>query len=151
WPALAPRLAPGPHPPRHRRRAALGSTALPLHGALMRLVRQLGSCGTLAIFGPLLWLAACAGARALGQHSYDVNITPWTKGYRVAETGVALPMGAARVTDPRVRAELDKYAKIWGLEPGACAEFPNAVRLPFSLNPFKASALLLRLKQKQAF
>jgi hypothetical protein len=117
----------------------------------VRVLRQLGTCGTVVVLGPLLWLLACAVARALGQHAYDVNITPWTRNHRVVEGVVAVPPGAAPIRDPRVRTELDKYAKVWALEPGACAEFPDAARFPFSFNPFKPSALMLRLKQKQAF
>lgn len=117
----------------------------------MRVLRQLGTCGTAVVLGPLLWLLACVVARSLGQHAYEVNITAWTRNHRVAEGAVALPPGAPRISDPRVNTELDKYVKVWALEPGACAEFPDAARMPFSLNPFRPSALMLRLKQKQAF
>jgi hypothetical protein len=119
----------------------------------MRLFRQLGSCGTALVLGPLLWAGLCVGFQALGQHAYASNITPWTRTFHVPdgpELDVNLSV-ARRVDDPRVKTELEKYLKVWSLEPGACAAFPNAERMPFSWNPFHASALMMRLKQKQAF
>ena len=75
--------------------------------------------------------------------------TPWTRQHRV-ETG-AVKGGGMPVKDRRVIAELEKYVRVWSLEPGACTEFPDAARFPFSFNPFKPWALVVRLKQKQAF
>jgi hypothetical protein len=115
----------------------------------VKVLRQLGTCGSLLVFGPLLWLGACWASRALSQHAYDAQITPWTRQHRVATA--AIPGGGTPVTDRRVRAELGKYLKIWSLEPGACAAFPDAARFPFSLNPFQPKAQFMRLRQKQAF
>lgn len=117
----------------------------------MRLFRQLGTCGTAALLAPILWAGLCLGARTLGQHAYETNVTPWTRAHRVG-TGPELDLPfQGRPPDPRVRTELSKYLKVWSLEPGACAAFPNGARLPFSWNPLRASALMVRLKQKQAF
>lgn len=115
----------------------------------MKVFRQLGSCGSLLVFGPLLWLGACWGSRAMSQHAYDAQITPITRTHRVPAG--AVPGGGTPVRDRRVLAELEKYVRIWSLEPGACADFPDAARFPFSFNPFRPKALFVRLKQKQAF
>ena len=115
----------------------------------MRLFRQLGTWGTALVFTPILWVLACVAARALAQHSYETNITPWTRNHRV-KAGV-IPPGGMPVTDRRVLTELSKYVQVWSLEVGACEAFPDAARVPFSLNPFHPSALMMRLKQKQAF
>lgn len=115
--------------------------------------RQLGTCGTAVVLGPLLWAGLCFGFQRLGQHAYEANITRWTREFRVPD-GPELASGidpTHRIQDPRVRTELDKYIKVWSLEPGACEAFPRADRMPFSWNPFHPSALMLRLKQKQAF
>ncbi|HJV91078.1 MAG TPA: hypothetical protein VJ623_12295 [Holophagaceae bacterium] len=115
----------------------------------MRLFRQLGTWGSALVFGPLLWLLACVAARSLAQQSFDTNITPWTRAHRV-KVG-PIPGGGTPVTDRRVLTELSKYLQVWSLEVGACPAFPEATRVPFSFNPFHPSALMLRLKQKQAF
>ena len=115
----------------------------------MRILRQLGTWGSALVFAPLLWLLACVGARALAQHAYETNITPWTRNHRIP-TG-PIPMGGAPITDRRVLTELSKYVQVWSLEVGASPAFPDATRVPFSFNPFAPSALMLRLKQKQAF
>lgn len=115
----------------------------------MKVFRQLGSCGSILVFGPLLWLAACWGSRALSQHAYDGQITPITRTHRVASG--AIPAGGTPVKDRRVLAELEKYILVWSLQPGAHSDFPDASRFPFSLNLFKSKALFIRLKQKQAF
>ncbi|HJV23539.1 MAG TPA: hypothetical protein VJ570_12625 [Holophagaceae bacterium] len=115
----------------------------------MRLFRQLGTWGSALVFGPLLWLLACVAARALAQHAFEANITPWTRAHRVKEGPI--PEGGTPVTDRRVLTELSKYVQVWSLEVGACPAFPDAGRVPFSFNPFHPSALMLRLKQKQAF
>lgn len=115
----------------------------------MRPFRQLGTWGTALVTAPLFWLGACVAARALAQHSYDTTLTPWTKTRRVARGPI--PPGGTPVKDPRVLTELGKYLEVWSLEPGACAAFPDPARVPFSLNPFRPSALMLRLRQKQAF
>lgn len=115
----------------------------------MRLFRQLGTWGSALAFAPLLWLLGCVGARALGQHAYETNITPWTRKHRIPSGPI--PAGGAPITDRRVLTELSKYVQVWSLEVGACPAFPDPERVPFSFNPFAPSALMLRLKQKQAF
>ncbi|HJW33848.1 MAG TPA: hypothetical protein VJ505_10825 [Holophagaceae bacterium] len=115
----------------------------------MRLLRQLGTWGSALVFTPILWILACIAARALAQHAFETNITPWTRNHRV-KTG-AIPAGGTPVTDRRVLTELSKYVQVWSLEVGACEAFPDGSRVPFSFNPFHPSALMLRLKQKQAF
>lgn len=115
----------------------------------MRLFRQLGTWGSALVFTPILWLLACVAARALAQHAFEANITPWTRNHRVPSG--AIPTGGVPVTDGRVLTELSKYVQVWSLEVGACEAFPEATRVPFSWNPFHPSALMLRLKQKQAF
>lgn len=114
----------------------------------MRLFRQLGTCGSMALMGPLLWLAGCAFARGLAQKGY-IQIRPATRAYRVPDG--AIPAGGEPTSDPLTLTELRKYIRVWELEPGACADFPDAERWPWSWNPFHASAVMLRLKQKQAF
>jgi hypothetical protein len=115
----------------------------------VRLFRQLGTWGTALVFAPILWILACVGARALAQHAYEANITPWTRRHRIASGPI--PPGGSPVTDRRVLTELSKYVQVWSLEVGASPAFPDAARVPFSFNPFAPSALMLRLKQKQAF
>jgi hypothetical protein len=121
----------------------------------MSIVRQLGSCGMILAFAPLLWVGACLVSVGMAQGSYGQQIVPKTRAFRLADGPQAHPQPRpsvkALVRDPRVLTELEKYVKVWSLEPGACAEFPDADRFPFSWNPFRASALMLRLKQKQAF
>lgn len=120
----------------------------------MNLTRQLGTCGMILVLGPLLWIGACFAAVGLAQGAYRSQIVPKTRAFRLAEgPHVAdAPAQAPRpLKDPRVLTELEKYVRVWALEPGACAEFPKADHLPFSWNPFRASALMMRLKQKQAF
>ena len=114
----------------------------------MRLFRQLGSCGTVVLVGPLLWLAACFAARGIAQSGYR-QIQPRTREFRVPAARIA--PGGVPVGDPHTTTELGKYIQVWELEPGACAEFPERDRWPWSWNPLQASALMLRLKQKQAF
>lgn len=114
----------------------------------MKVLRQLGSCGTALLLGPLLWVGACFTARALAQSGYR-QIRPETRAYRVPEAPVSVD--GTPVTDPSTLTELKKYVQIWYLEPGACLEFPDPDRWPWSWNPFHASALMLRLKQKQSF
>jgi hypothetical protein len=114
----------------------------------VKLFRQLGTCGTALLAGPLLWTAACIGARALAQSGYQ-QIEGTTRDYRVVEVPI-LPSGEP-VADAATLVELRKYAQVWELEPGACAAFPSRDRWPWSWNPFHASALMLRLKQKQSF
>ena len=114
-----------------------------------RLFRQLGTWGTTLVVAPFLWLGACVAARALAQSSYDTTLSPWAKTRRVPEGPI--PGGGLEVKDPRVLTELGKYLEVWSLEPGACAAFPDGARVPFTWNPFRPSALMLRLKQKQAF
>ncbi len=115
----------------------------------MRLFRQLGTWGSALVFTPILWILACVAARALAQHAYEANITPWTRQHRVKAGPI--PAGGSPVTDGRVLTELSKYVRVWSLEVGACEAFPDARRVPFSFNPFHPSALMMRLKQKQAF
>ncbi len=115
----------------------------------MRLFRQLGTWGSALVMAPILWLLACVGARALAQHAYETNITPWTRTHRIPSG--AIPPGGTPITDRRVLTELSKYVQVWSLEVGASAAFPDADRVPFAFNPFAPSALMLRLKQKQAF
>jgi hypothetical protein len=115
----------------------------------VKVFRQLGTWGSALVFGPLLWLLACVAARALAQHAFEANITPWTRNHRV-KVG-PIPTGGTPVTDRRVLTELAKYVQVWSLEVGASVAFPDAARVPFSLNPFHPSALMLRLRQKQAF
>ena len=114
----------------------------------MKLFRQLGTCGTALLVAPILWIGACFAARGLGQQGYR-QITEATRGYRVPR----IPIGPAGdpVSDPHTLVELRKYVQVWELEPGACAAFPQRDRWPWSWNPFHASALMLRLKQKQSF
>lgn len=116
---------------------------------MIRVFRQLGTWGTAVVLAPLLWLGACVAARALAQHSYDTTLSTWAKTRRVPFGPI--PSGGTEVRDPRVLTELGKYLEVWSLEPGACAAFPDGARVPFTLNPFRPSALMLRLKQKQAF
>ena len=111
--------------------------------------RQLGSCGTAIVFVPILWIAACFLGRALAQNGYDHQITAQTRSFRLTESAVQ-PDGAV-VEDRLALAELQKYVRIWRLEPGACAEFPIASRFPWSWNPLHGSATMMRLKQKQSF
>ena len=115
----------------------------------MKILRQLGSCGTAVVFVPLLWVGACFLGRALAQNGYDHQITTQTRTFRLAEAAVQ-PAGAV-VEDRLALAELQKYIRIWNLEPGACAEFPDASRFPWSWNPLHGSATMMRLKQKQSF
>jgi hypothetical protein len=115
----------------------------------LRVFRQLGTWGSAIVFGPLLWLLACVAARALAQHAFDTNITPWTRQHRI-QVG-PIPPGGKPVSDGRVLTELSKYVQVWALEVGACEAFPETTRVPFSFNPFHPSALMMRLKQKQAF
>lgn len=121
----------------------------------MSLVRQLGSCGMILAFAPLLWIGGCLVAVGLAQSAYSEQIVPKTRAHRLPDGPrvhhVATPSVKALVQDPRVLTELEKYVKVWALQPGACPEFPDADRVPFSWNPFRPSALMLRLKQKQAF
>ncbi len=115
----------------------------------MKIFRQLGSCGSIFVFTPILWTAACFLGRALAQSAYDHQITPATRAYRLTELAIA--SDGAPVQDRHVRAELQKYVRVWSLEPGACLDFPDAARWPWSWNPLAGSAGMLRLKQKQAF
>ncbi len=115
----------------------------------MKLFRQLGSCGTAIVFLPLLWIAACFLGRALAQSAYDSQITTQTRTFRLAEN--AVQPGGAIVEDRLALAELQKYVRVWSLEPGACAGFPDAERVPWSWNPLHGSATMMRLKQKQSF
>ena len=121
----------------------------------MRVVRQLGTWGTGAVLAPLFWLLACALARGLAQNAYDSSIVPVTRGFRMQAgprvSQPSFPTAGNTLEDPRVRAELQKYLQVWSLEPGACAAFPDAARIPWCWNPFRPSALIMRLKQKQAF
>ncbi|HJW10088.1 MAG TPA: hypothetical protein VJ483_10660 [Holophagaceae bacterium] len=114
----------------------------------MKVLRQLGSCGTALILGPLLWTGACFAARALAQNGYR-QITDATREFRVPQVPI-LPSGEP-ITDGSTLTELRKYTQVWELEPGACRQFPDRDRWPWSWNPFHASALMLRLKQKQSF
>lgn len=118
----------------------------------MRLFRQLGTWGTAAALAPLLWLLACASARSLAQHAYDTSLSTRTKAFR-AQAGPRVKGGAEGriLADPMALTEVQKYVHVWALEPGACSAFPDAARFPWCWNPFRPSALLLRLKQKQAF
>lgn len=115
----------------------------------MKVFRQLGSCGTAIVFLPLLWIAACFLGRALAQNGYDHQITAQTRSFRLVE--FAVPQGGTVVEDRLALAELQKYLRVWRLEPGACAEFPNSARFPWSWNPLRGSATMMRLKQKQSF
>ena len=115
----------------------------------MKIFRQLGSCGTAILFVPVLWIAACFLSRALAQSAYNNQITAQTRAFRLADIPVQ-PEGAV-VEDRLALAELQKYVRIWSLEPGACAEFPEAARFPWSWNPLYGSATIMRLKQKQSF
>ncbi len=115
----------------------------------MKIFRQLGSCGTAIVFLPLLWIAACFLGRALAQSGYDHQITAQTRGFRLAD--LAIQSDGPVVEDRLALTELKKYLRIWSLEPGACAEFPNASRFPWSWNPLHGSATMIRLKQKQSF
>jgi hypothetical protein len=115
----------------------------------MKIFRQLGSCGTEIVLLPLFCIAACFLGRTLAQSAYDHQITPQTRTYRLVE-GAVQPGGTV-VEDRLALAELQKYLRIWSLEPGACAEFPDASRFPWSWNPLHGSATMLRLKQKQSF
>jgi len=115
----------------------------------MKIFRQLGSCGTELVFIPLFWIAACFLGRILAQNGYDNQITPGTRAYRLAE--IQVQADGTVVEDRLALAELKKYVKVWSLEPGACAEFPNASRFPWSWNPLHGSATMVRLKQKQSF
>lgn len=121
----------------------------------MSVVRQLGSCGMILAFAPLLWIGGCLVAVGLAQSAYAEQIVPNTRLHRLPDGplvhNIPRPSVKTLVQDPRVLTELEKYVKVWALQPGACAEFPDADRVPFSWNPFHASALMLRLKQKQAF
>ena len=121
----------------------------------MRIFRQLGTWGTAVVVAPVLWLLACALAQALAQHAFDSNIAPIAKTFRAPEgprvQSASFPATGRPVTDPMVLTELQKYLQIWSLEPGASLTFPEAQRFPWCWNPFRPSALILRLKQKQAF
>lgn len=120
----------------------------------MRLVRQLGTWGTAVVLAPILWLLSCALARGLAQHAYDTHIMAMTRTFRPSEGAQVQGLSAAAgtvVRDPLVLTEVQKYLRVWSLEPGACAAFPEAARFPWCWNPFRASALIMRLKQKQAF
>ncbi len=114
----------------------------------MRAFRQLGSCGTALLLGPLLWTGACVAARFMAQSGYT-QIEAVTRNYRVVEVPI-VPSGEP-VTEQLALTELRKYVQVWELEPGACPAFPQRDRWPWSWNPFHASALMLRLKQKQSF
>ncbi len=103
----------------------------------------------MALFGPLLWVGACAVARAMAQHVYDLQMVPALKAYRPPAAEV--PVTGHPVEDPLTRVELEKYVRVWELEPGACPELPDAARWPWSWNPFHPSALLLRLRQKHEY
>lgn len=115
----------------------------------MKLFRQLGSCGTAAVFLPLLWVAACFLGRLLAQSAYEHRTTAQTRVFRVPDLPVQTE--GAVVEDRLALAELRKYFRIWSLEPGACAEFPDAARVPWSWNPLHGTATMLRLEQKQSF
>lgn len=121
----------------------------------MKIFRQLGTWGTTVALAPVLWLLSCALAQTLAQSAFDANIVPITKAFRAADgprvQSAAFPLTGRSVTDPRVLTELQKYLQVWSLEPGASATFPDAQRFPWCWNPFRPSALILRLKQKQAF
>ena len=121
----------------------------------MKIFRQLGTWGSTVALAPLLWLLSCALARTLAQNAFDSNIVPITKAFRAPDgprvQSTAFPTASRPVTDPMVLAELQKYLHIWSLEPGASPTFPDARRFPWCWNPFRPSALILRLKQKQAF
>lgn len=115
----------------------------------MRIFRQLGSCGTTVVLVPILWIAGCFLGRALAQSSYDRGITSVTRTFRLPE--LTVPPGGTLVEDRLALAELRKYVRVWSLEPGACAAFPDASRFPWSWNPLYGSATMMRLNQKQAF
>lgn len=115
----------------------------------MKIFRQLGSCGTEIVLLPLFWVAACFLGRLLAQSAYDRQITAQTRTFRVQESPVQC--GGVAVEDRLALAELQKYLRIWRLEPGASAEFPEAPRFPWSWNPLNGSATMMRLKQKQSF
>jgi hypothetical protein len=115
----------------------------------MKVFRQLGTWGSAALMAPLFWIGACFLSRSLAQHAYDTQITSNTRSFRVPIGEI--PKGGTQVTDRRVLTELDKYVRVWNLEPGASSVFPDAKHWPWSWNPFQASALVLRLKQRQAF
>jgi len=115
----------------------------------MKIFRQLGSCGTEVVLLPLFWIAACFLGRMLAQNAYDHQITAQTRAYRLVELPIL--QEGAEVDDRLALAELQKYVRVWSLEPGACAEFPSAARFPWSWNPLFGSAAMMRLKQKQSF
>lgn len=115
----------------------------------MRIFRQLGSCGTAVVVIPLLWILACFLGRALAQNAYDHEISAGTRAFRLPELSVSHQ--GRPVEDPLALAELRKYVRVWSLEPGACKEFPDATRFPWSWNPLFGSATIMRLNQKQAF
>ncbi|MBL0209798.1 MAG: hypothetical protein IPQ13_02625 [Holophagaceae bacterium] len=115
----------------------------------MKIFRQLGSCGTAIVFLPLAWIAACFLGRALAQSGYERQITGQSRAFRMPEA--AVPGGGTVVEDPLALAELQKYLRIWNLEPGACPAFPDASRMPWSWNPLHGSATMMRLQQKQSF
>ena len=120
----------------------------------MRLFRQLGTWGTAVVLTPILWLASCALARELAQHAYDRTIAPATRVFRVLEPPGfrgSDPLAGTPVKDPKTLTELQKYLQVWSLEPGSCRAFPDAARFPWCWNPFRPSAFLVRLRQKQAF
>lgn len=104
-------------------------------------------------FAPLFWVGGCLVSVGLAQRAYDDGIVPNTRMYRVANGPRArvAPPRMPGLGDRHVLTELEKYVRVWSLEPGACAEFPDAARFPWSWNPFRASATMLRLKQKQSF
>ncbi len=115
----------------------------------MKIFRQLGSCGTVIVFVPIAWVAACFLGRAMAQSAYDHQITPATRNFRLDNSAIS-PEGSV-VKDRLALTELRKYVRVWSLEPGACKEFPDAARWPWSWNPLFGSAAMMRLKQKQAF
>lgn len=119
----------------------------------MRLFRQLGTWGTTLLLAPIFWIIACIIGRALAQNAYDHQITASTRRFRLPELPVTAGSSAEGlpVQDRHALIELKKYIRIWSLEPGACDEFPDASRFPWSWNPLNGSATIMRLKQKQAF
>lgn len=120
----------------------------------MRLFRQLGTWGTTVALAPVVWLLACTLAWALAQNAYDTGIVPVTRAFRAPNGPQVhapdLLVGKA-VSDPRVLTEIQKYLQIWSLEPGRTGMFADAARFPWCWNPFRPSAIIMRLKQKQAF
>lgn len=121
----------------------------------MRIFRQLGTWGTAVALAPILWVLACALAWGLAQKAYANGIVPQTRAFRASAGPQVQALASLAplppIKDPLVLVELQKYLQVWSLEPGACLQFPVAGRFPWCWNPFRASALILRLKQKQAF